>query len=63
MVAAWYPGGRDDPHVTLLRLSTGDAQVWLSESGPLKFAWEIAKANLSHHEPEIGENATRSWTS
>jgi general stress protein 26 len=58
VVAAWYPGGRDDPNITLLRLAARDAQVWLSESGPLKFAWEIAKANLSQATPDLGETAT-----
>jgi general stress protein 26 len=58
VVAAWYPGGRDDPKITLLRLDARDAQVWLSESGPLKFAWEIAKANLGHGEPDLGETST-----
>lgn len=31
-VAAWYPGGRDDPKVTLLRLDTESAQIWLGAS-------------------------------
>jgi general stress protein 26 len=57
VVAAWYPGGRDDPQLALLRLQAQDAQVWLSEAGPLKFAWEIAKANVTHAEPDLGGRA------
>lgn len=54
VVAAWYPNGRDDPHLTLLRLDCADAQVWISEAGPLRFAWEIAQANAGHREPHLG---------
>ena len=55
IVAAWYPGGKEDPLLTLLRLDLRDAQVWLSESNPIRFFWEIAKANLTHDEPDVGE--------
>jgi general stress protein 26 len=56
IVAAWYPGGRDDPELTLLRLRARDAQVWLSDHGPLKFALEIARANATHREPDVGQS-------
>jgi general stress protein 26 len=58
IVAAWYPGGKDDPELTLLRLAAKDAQVWLSESNPVRFAWEIAKANLKHEFPDVGDSKT-----
>jgi general stress protein 26 len=54
VVAAWYPDGKDDPHLILLRLEPDDAAVWLSEGGPVKFAFEIAKANLSKSTPDLG---------
>jgi general stress protein 26 len=57
IVAAWYPQGKDDPALTLLRLDARDAAVWMSEAGPVRFAWEIAKANLSHRQPDLGEKA------
>lgn len=57
VVAAWYPDGKDDPHLTLLCLDVADAQVWLSETGSLKFAYEIAKANLTKEIPDVGESA------
>ena len=31
-VAAWYPGGRDDPNLALLRFEPEEAQVWLNEN-------------------------------
>lgn len=27
-VAAWYPGGKDDPNLLLLRLDLGEATIW-----------------------------------
>jgi general stress protein 26 len=56
VVAAWYPEGKDDPQLTMLRLDSDDAEVWLS-SNPLKFAWEIAKANTTHTTPDAGGRA------
>ena len=54
VVAAYFPGGKGDPKLTLLRLDCDDAQVWLSSAGPMKFIWEIAKANATHRQPEVG---------
>jgi general stress protein 26 len=54
VVAAWYPGGKDDPNLTLIRMQCADAQVWISEGGPVRFAWEIAKANATHRPPQVG---------
>ncbi len=31
-IAAWYPGGKDDPKLRLLRLDPERAQVWLNEN-------------------------------
>jgi general stress protein 26 len=57
VAAAWFPDGQNDPELTLLRFTPEDAQVWISRSGPLGFAWEIAKANLTHTEPDVGDKA------
>jgi general stress protein 26 len=57
VVAAWFPEGRDDPQLTMLRLDGRDASVWLSETGPICFAYEIAKANITHTMPEVGQHA------
>ncbi len=54
IVAAWYPGGKDDPHLTLLRFDGDEGRVWLSKKGPVGFFWEIAKANLTKTVPDAG---------
>ena len=57
MVAAWFPGGKDDPNLTLLAFKCKDADVWVSDAGALKFGWEIAKANLTQSIPDVGGQA------
>ncbi|MDZ4374193.1 MAG: pyridoxamine 5'-phosphate oxidase family protein [Phenylobacterium sp.] len=54
-VAAWYPDGKDDPSLTLLRLDVNEAAVWLTEAGPIRYAFEVARANLGGTTPDIGE--------
>jgi general stress protein 26 len=57
VVAAWYPDGKDDPRLTLVKFDANSAAVWISDAGPTKFAWEIAKANMSKKEPDLGGRA------
>ena len=54
-VAAWYPQGKDDPSLILLRLDVSEAAVWITEGGLLKYAFEVAKANASKTTPDVGE--------
>lgn len=61
VVAAWYPLGREDPGLTMLCLTCEAAQVWLSDAGPVRFAWEIAKAHATHAPPELGGRANLSF--
>jgi general stress protein 26 len=58
MVAAWFPEGKDDPRLTLIRMDLSDAAVWLTEGGLIKMAFEIAKANITKTEPDLGDHAT-----
>lgn len=53
--AAWYPSGKDDPSLMLMRLDVREAAVWVREGGVLKYALEIAKANANHTTPDVGE--------
>lgn len=55
IVEAWYDGGKKDPLLTMLALHVDDAEIWAATGNPLRFGWEIAKANLKEHEqPDIG---------
>lgn len=35
---AWFPGGKDDPDLLLLRMDLGDASIWSGELGALATA-------------------------
>lgn len=54
VLAAWYPGGKDDPHLTILRFDADDGRVWVNKGGLIKFAFEVAKANLTRTLPDAG---------
>ena len=54
MLAAWYPEGKDDPKLTILRFDAGEGRVWVNEGGLLKFAFEVAKANITRTLPDAG---------
>ncbi|MGE3247170.1 MAG: pyridoxamine 5'-phosphate oxidase family protein [Beijerinckiaceae bacterium] len=54
VAAAWFPDGKHDPHLTLLRFRPSDAAIWASTGSAISFGWQIAKANLTGSEPDVG---------
>ncbi len=40
MVKTWFPGGLEDPHLTLIRFDASDGAFWESPGG----AWQVAAA-------------------
>ncbi|MFN4042115.1 MAG: pyridoxamine 5'-phosphate oxidase family protein [Brevundimonas sp.] len=54
VVAAWYPEGKEDPALTLIRFDGDDGRVWVSKKGPVGFGFEILKANLTKSQPDAG---------
>lgn len=56
-VAAWFEDGKDDENLILLRFDASEADVWASSGSVIRFAWEIAKANMTDEEPDVGETA------
>ena len=53
VVSAWFHG-KDDPELTMLELIPDHAAVWASSDSSMRFGWEIAKANMSDTEPDVG---------
>jgi general stress protein 26 len=37
-VEAWFPGGKDDPNLLMLRMDLGNAEIWSGELGMLATA-------------------------
>lgn len=56
-VSAWFEDGKEDTNLMLLRFDASEADVWASSGSGVKFAWEIAKANLTDDTPDVGETA------
>ncbi len=56
VVAAWFDG-KDDPNLTMLEFVPRDAAIWASSGNPIVFGWEVAKANLTDGEPDVGVRA------
>ena len=54
ILAAWYPEGKDDPHLTILQFDADDGRIWVNEGGFFKFFYEVAKANLTKTLPDAG---------
>lgn len=57
IAASWYPGGKTDPKMLILRFEMEDAALWASTGNPLKFLYETTKANMTDTMPDVGEKA------
>jgi general stress protein 26 len=56
-VAAWFPDGIDDPHLSLIKFTIHTAEYWDSHSNKMMQLFAIAKAAISGHPPtEMGEH-------
>ncbi|HEY3812261.1 MAG TPA: pyridoxamine 5'-phosphate oxidase family protein [Caulobacteraceae bacterium] len=56
LVAAWFPDGKDDAYLTLLKLEGRTAAVWIEDAGRARFSFEVAKANLTGKTPDLSEH-------
>lgn len=57
IVASWYPGGKTDPKMLVLRFEMEDAALWASTGNPIKFFYETTKANMTDTLPDVGDKA------
>lgn len=55
-VSAWFPKGKDDPDVTLMEIRVTQAESWDSTSNSMIQLYEIAKANMTGEQPDLGES-------
>lgn len=56
-VSAWFPDGKDDANLTMMKLDLKDARVWAAKRGPFTYPLQVAKANVTHTLPDIGGKA------
>ena len=53
-VAAWFPNGKKSAAIIACKVEK--AEIWDCETSAMKVLYELAKANLTHKEPNIGKN-------
>lgn len=53
---AWFPGGKDDPNLVVLKVSTDEAAYWDSPSSKMVVFFSMIKAAVTGHEREVGEH-------
>ena len=54
-IAAWYPGGKDDPKLVLLRFDLEDAEIWTADPG-IKGMFKLA-TGMTMKEGDLGKHA------
>jgi general stress protein 26 len=57
-VEAWFPEGKEDPTVALLRVRPESAEYWYSDEPGVVSAFKIVKAIFTKGQPDVGENRT-----
>lgn len=57
-VQAWFPEGREDPTIALLKVHADSAEYWESSEPGVVKAFKIAKAAVTGGQPDIGTNQT-----
>lgn len=53
---AWFPKGKDDPEISLLKISPQKAEYWDSESSNMVLIFNIAKSILKGEKHEARDN-------
>jgi general stress protein 26 len=57
MVAAWFDGGKEDPHLALIRVKVTSAEYWDTHSSKMTQLYALAKSALTGKAPrDLGEH-------
>jgi general stress protein 26 len=57
MSAAWFDGGKDDPHLALIRVKISSAEYWDTHSSKMTQLYALAKSALTGKAPrDLGEH-------
>jgi general stress protein 26 len=52
----WFPEGKDDPEVALLRIRLEKAEYWDSPSSTAAFVFNFVSSLITGKQPDMGEN-------
>ena len=58
IMTTWFPKGKDDPAICLIRVRTESAEYWDAPSSTFVHAYGYVKAKLTGERPQPGENET-----
>jgi general stress protein 26 len=56
MFKAWFPGGEDDPQITVIRVDVTEAQYWEASSSKLVFGIKYLAAAVTGGKVDVGES-------
>lgn len=56
----WFEGGKSDPDVRVLGFAPETAEVWLTPTSGLHFAFNIVRAKMTGSQPDMGAHGTLS---
>lgn len=52
----WFDGGKDDPNVCIIGLIPHSAEVWLTTTSGLSFAYNVLRAQVTGDKPDLGSH-------
>ena len=52
----WFPDGKDDPDLALIRVQPTDAEFWCPKNGIFVSLFKMAKAVMDGEQPDLGRN-------
>jgi general stress protein 26 len=56
ILKAWFPNGKDDPDVALLKVTVEAAEYWDSPNSKVVQAYSYMRAALTGETPQLGDN-------
>ncbi|AND16123.1 general stress protein [Rathayibacter tritici] len=60
-VAGWFPDGKDDPTVALIRVHAETVELWATDEPRPVVLFKVLKAAVTGGQPDVGENRTVSF--
>jgi general stress protein 26 len=55
MAKTWFPQGKDDPNIALVRFQADEAEFWEAPSGLLLYGYGYLKAIFTGEPPQLGQ--------
>ncbi|AZZ54721.1 pyridoxamine 5'-phosphate oxidase family protein [Rathayibacter iranicus] len=60
-VASWFPDGKDDPSVALIRVNAETVELWATDEPRPVVLFKVLRAAITGGQPDAGENRTVSF--